>query len=95
MTYRPCKAHSDGTGGGRHGRTLLIADLKSLAPALLRECLRDFLASMASVADAAGALLKYLDPAVVGELQANAPGASWLSDQELAPWVKAYNHRAD
>ena len=61
----------------------MIADLKSLAPALLRECLRNVLASMASVA--AGALLKYLDPAVVGELQATGPGATWLLDQELAP----------
>lgn len=86
MTYKPYKAHTNATGGGRLGRILQIVHLESLPPALLRECLRDLLASIVSVADAAGALLNYLDLAVVGELQANAPASNLAGAyQELAP----------
>ena len=66
MTYKPYTAHTNETGGGCLGRILLIAELESLAPALLRKCLRDLLASIVPVSYAPGALLNYLDPAVVG-----------------------------
>lgn len=79
MAYTPNNTHNNATEGGRLGRILLTADLESLAPALPRECLRDLLASIVSVADATGALLNYLDPAVVGNCMQTLRRATWLA----------------
>lgn len=96
MDHDPTTAQAQATGGGRLGRILLLADLASLPPALLRECLRDLLANMVSIADAAGALLNQLDPGTVAALQAaTADGTLHDAYVELARRVEVFNVLAD